>query len=244
MPTRKSELSLIPRISRADAVRRQLEAAIASGDFQPGDRLPSERALVELFGVSRLSVREGIKSLIGKGLVEARQGRGYFVTGTIGERYRNAFAEWLTIHSDELIAMLEIRGALTTVAARYALRRGDPAAIDEVIEAHNAFIDAVNRDADSHEIADLDVRFHRAIAQSSGNPLITNLLHELYDRLEEPRHAIMAMPGHSRRSAREHDAIVAALKSGDPEAVARAVDDHIASVCRRIIEHLGGSDTC
>lgn len=242
MSTQKNELSAVPRISRADAVRRQLELAISSGQIQPGERLPSERELVGLFRVSRLSVREGIKSLIGKGLVEARQGRGYFVVGNIGERYREAFSDWLNVHSEELIAMMEIRGALTTVATRYALRRGDPVVIDRIVEDHKAFIEAVNRGADAHETADLDVRFHRAIGEASGSALIASLLQELYDRLEEPRHAIMALPGYPERSAFEHEAIVKALLSGDPEAVARAVDDHCASVCRRIMEHVSKSD--
>jgi GntR family transcriptional repressor for pyruvate dehydrogenase complex len=83
MSGRKADLSVVPRVLRADAVLRQLEAAISLGQFRPGERLPSERELVELFGVSRLSVREGIRSLICMGLVEARQGRGYFVVGTI-----------------------------------------------------------------------------------------------------------------------------------------------------------------
>jgi GntR family transcriptional repressor for pyruvate dehydrogenase complex len=239
---RKADLSAVLRISRADAVRQQLEAAISSGQFRPGERLPSERELVELFGVSRLSVREGIRSLIGMGLVEARQGRGYFVVGTIGERYRNAFAEWLTIHSGELIVMYEVRGALLALAGRYALRRGDPQAITQIVDVHRDFIEAVRRNADAQEIADLDVRFHRAMTEASGSALLADLLQELYDRLEEPRDAVMALPGHRERSAHEHEAIVTALQSGDPEAVTRAVDEHIASVCRRISTHRSASD--
>ena len=237
MSERKVDLSAVTRISRADAVRRQLEAAISSGQFQPGERLPSERELVELFGVSRLSVREGIRSLIGGGLVEARQGLGYFVVGTIGERYRNTFAEWLTVHSGELIAMYEVRGALLALAGRYALRRGDPQVITQILDAHRDFIEAVHRDADAEEIADLDVRFHRAMAEASGSPLLVDLLQDLYDRLEEPRDAVMALPGHGERSAQEHEGIVTAFQSGDPEAVTRAVDEHIASLCRTISEH-------
>jgi GntR family transcriptional repressor for pyruvate dehydrogenase complex len=235
--SRRRELSAVPRISRADEVRRQLEAAIVAGDYQPGERLPSERELVELFGVSRLSVREGIKGLIGMGIVEARHGRGYFVSPGIGEIYRNAFAAWLTSNSDQLIDMYQIRGALTTLAAHRALLRREPSAVEDILAAHEAFVRAVQAGADAEQIADLDVRFHRSIAEASGSALIASLLNDLYDRLEEPRQTIMDLPGQGERSAREHQVIVDALRTREPAAVAQAIDAHIGSVCRTIEEY-------
>ena len=231
-------VSTLPRGARAEEVRKRLEAAIRAGEFGLGDQLPSERQLVERFGVSRLSVREGVKGLIGMGLVEARHGAGYFVVGGISERYRDAFASWLTVHANDLIDTYEVRGALMTLAARRALRRDDPEALAPILEAHQALIDAVAAGADGSEIAALDVRFHTSIAEASGSPLVTDLLRELYDRMAaEPSAAIMGLAGHSERSAREHQAIVDAMLAGSADAVARAVDAHIASVCSTIRSH-------
>src|SRR3972149_10633282 len=75
-PARRSPLRTIRRTERSEEIRRQREAAIRAGDFGPGDRLPSERELVETFGVSRVSVREAIRSLETLGLVRVYQGRG------------------------------------------------------------------------------------------------------------------------------------------------------------------------
>jgi DNA-binding FadR family transcriptional regulator len=236
MPDR-AELSRVPRISRADEVRRQLEAAIARGDYPPGSRLPSERDLVGSFGVSRLSVREGIKGLIGMGLVEARHGRGYYVVATPSETFRNAFGTWLDVHSSELIDLYQVRGALTTLAAQHAMRSDDPTAIQRIVDAHAAFLNAVEANASPQQIALLDVGFHRAIAEASGSQLIESLLNDLFDGLEEPRHMIMSLSGHPERSAREHDAIVTAIQAGDPDEVARTVDRHIMSVCKTIQEY-------
>lgn len=190
--------------------------------------------MVTSFGVSRLSVREGIKGLIGMGLVEARHGRGYFVVASPSETFRAAFASWLAVHSDELIDLYQVRGALTTLAAQHALRRNDPTVIQRIVDAHEAFLVAVRTNGNAQQLADLDVGFHRAIAEASGSPLITGLLNDLFDGLEEPRHSIMSLSGHPERSGGEHDAIVQALRLGDPNEVARAVDLHITSVCDRI----------
>jgi len=205
-----------------------------SGRYAPGDRLPSERELVALFGVSRLSVREGIKSLIGLGLVEARHGRGYFVAGDIGGTYRSAFGRWLKNHSHELTDLYEVRGALTTLAARHALRRGDSASIEAIDRAHAAFTRAVTSRSSPAELVELDVQFHREMARASGSELIAGLLDDLYANLEEPRQAIMALPGQPERSAQEHQAIVDSLHSGSIDAVARAIDAHIESICETI----------
>ena len=238
----KPDVSTPPRGSRAEEVRKTLEASILAGDFGLGEQLPSERQLVEQFGVSRLSVREGIQGLIGLGLVEARHGLGYFVATGIGETYRNAFAAWLTLHSDDLIDLYEVRGALTTLAARRALRSGDDAWLLHIVATHEALLEAIERDAPAQEIADLDVNFHNAIAEAGGSPLITGLLRELYERLTEPRQAIMDLPGHRERSAGEHQRIVDALRSGDPIAVADAVDAHISSVCNTIRTYAAAPD--
>jgi GntR family transcriptional regulator, transcriptional repressor for pyruvate dehydrogenase complex len=234
------DVSTMPRGARAEEVRKRLEARILAGDFGPGDQLPSERELVEIFGVSRLSVREGIQGLIGIGLVEARHGLGYFVASDISGTYRNAFATWVTLHGDDLIDMYQVRGALTKLAAERALLSLDGDAVQPILDAHHALVEAVERDAGPQDIADLDIAFHNSIGEASGSPLIASLLRELHERLNEPRHAIMSLPGQRTRSAEEHQSIVDALQAGDVDRVARAVDAHIASVCATIREQVAG----
>ncbi len=168
------------------------------------------------------------------GLVEARHGRGYFVAERLGDSYRSAFSTWLTINLDELLDMLRVRGALTTLAGQRAIQLNNAVGIQGVADAHGSLLDAVKRGTDSSEIAELDVRFHRSIADASGSRLIANLLADLYDRLDEPRHAMMNLPGQPERSSREHKAIVDALMARDSDALARAVDEHIRSVCHTI----------
>src|SRR2546422_9529088 len=120
--TRGSPLTTIKRTQRSEEVRLQIERAIRAGDFAPGDRLPSERELVETFGVSRVSVREAIRSLEALGQVTVHHGRGVFVTDRrsgLGE----PMARWLQLHRDETIELVAVRAALDALSAEQAGRR-------------------------------------------------------------------------------------------------------------------------
>src|SRR5256886_15903370 len=136
--TRGSPLTTIKRTQRSEEVRLQIERAIRAGDFAPGDRLPSERELVETFGVSRVSVREAIRSLEALGLVRVFQGRGAFVSDRrsgLGE----PLARWLDLHRHEVLELLAGRGALGEDAAGSALENGNRAALGKGKAAHEGF---------------------------------------------------------------------------------------------------------
>src|SRR5438128_5858138 len=132
--TRGSPLTTIKRTQRSEEVRLQIEGAIRSGDFAPGERLPSERELVETFGVSRVSVREAIRSLEALGLVRVYQGRGAFVSDRrsgLGE----PLARWLDLHRHEVLELLAVRGALDGYAAQLAAEHFDPAKVADIVAA-------------------------------------------------------------------------------------------------------------
>jgi DNA-binding FadR family transcriptional regulator len=217
-------------ISRTQQVRDQLEAAIERGDYKAGDRLPSQRELVDLFGVSRVSVREAIRSLEAIGLLEVHHGRGCFVAASRSDRYAGSFGRWLAIHRDEVLELLKVRGALDELAAECAAARGDAASLRRVRETADAFRAVAESAGGVERLAAHDLAFHAAIGEASGSPLLADLLLELHTTLGESRHATLAPPGRPGLSAREHDAIVEALAAGDAAAARRAVARHIGSV--------------
>src|SRR5213082_4310339 len=97
-------LRMISKTQRSEQIRVQIEQAIRSGDFAPGSRLPSERELVDTFGVSRVSVREAINSLEAVGLIRVEHGRGAFVTDRrsgLGQ----PMARWLQLHEGEVLEL-------------------------------------------------------------------------------------------------------------------------------------------
>jgi len=226
---RTSPLTTINRTGRSEEVRLQIERAIRSGDFEPGERLPSERELVETFGVSRVSVREAIRSLEALGLVRVYQGRGAFVSDRrsgLGE----PLARWLDLHRHEVLELLAVRGALDEYAAGSAVENGDRAALQKVQEAHEAFASGAEGGEPTGELVALDTEFHIAIAEAGGNRLLYDLLTDLHSYLAESRYLALAPKDRPRRSAEEHAAIVDAIFAGDAERARAATAAHIASV--------------
>src|SRR5581483_5263184 len=224
-----SPLTTINRTGRSEEVRLQIERAIRSGDFAPGERLPSERELVETFGVSRVSVREAIRSLEALGLVRVYQGRGAFVSDR-RSGFGEPMARWLELHRGEVLELLAVRGALDECAAAAAVENGDRAALEAVRAAHAAFAAAAEAGAPTGELVALDTDFHVAIAEAGGNRLLYDLLTDLHSYLAESRYLAFMPPDRPRRSAEEHGAIVEALLAGDAERARAATAAHIASV--------------
>ncbi|MCZ7589875.1 MAG: FCD domain-containing protein [Gaiella sp.] len=222
-------LRAIKRTQRNEEVRLQIEQAIRRGDFAPGERLPSERELVQTFGVSRVSVREAIRSLEALGLVRVYQGRGAFVTDRrsgLGE----PMARWLDVHRGEVLELLAVRGALDEQAAAAAVENADDQALAAVTAAHLAFAEAVERRAPMEELVPLDIDLHVAIAEASGNRLLYDLLSDLHHYLAESRYLALAPEGRPEQSAAEHTGIVDAIVARDAPAARRATERHIASV--------------
>lgn len=222
--------SSINSTNRSQLVREQLEQAIESGLFGPGERLPPERELVEQFGVSRVSVREALRSLEALGLIKVVAGRGCFVRGDLLENRNRTIRQWLSSHSAEIADLLKVRGAIETLGAEEAARRSDAALLAELEEAHHAFATAVEQSAPISELVQRDVRFHEALADASGNALVVELTRQLNSYLVEARQLTMAPPGRPSRSAREHQAIVTAVIAGDEAAARRAMRNHVKAV--------------
>lgn len=218
----------LPAVSRTQQVRDQIQAAIDDGNYQPGDRLPSERELVELLGVSRVSVREAIRSLEAVGAVEVRHRRGCFVATSRSDQYASSFSHWLAVHHDEIFELLKVRGALDELAAESAAARAQDGDIERLRALNRAFRAADPQDMQA--VVACDVAFHDAVADASGSPLLAELLRELHETFNESRQATLRPPGRPAESAVEHDAIIAAIEQRDAVAARDAVVAHLASV--------------
>jgi GntR family transcriptional repressor for pyruvate dehydrogenase complex len=227
--TPTSPLTTIKRTQRSGEVRLQIERAIRSGDFAPGDRLPSERELVETFGVSRVSVREAIRSLEALGFVRVYQGRGAFVTDR-RSGFGEPMARWLEMHRGEVLELLGVRGALDELAAAAAVDHNDEEQIAAIVAAHAAFARAVENEAATSELVSLDIDFHLTIAEASGMRLLYDLLSDLHSYLAESRHLVLSPAGRPARSAAEHTLIVDAILARDAALARLATSRHIASV--------------
>lgn len=223
----KHRFATVTRLGPTQQVQSQLLSAITSGHYEPGSLLPSERELCEMFGVSRVSVREALAGLAATGLIEIQQGKGVFVRPRVDDEFAGPFALYIEMHRDQLTELLQVRGALDGLAASQAALHCDDAARERIQHAFDAFRDEAQGDADPQALTELDVAFHRAIADAGKGTLLPQLLTELNQLLIESRHILFARPGQPERSVSDHEEILEAIIAADEVSARHRASDHV-----------------
>lgn len=206
----------------------QIESRIVAGDLKVGDQLPSERELAEQFGVSRIAVREAVKALRAKGLVEIRPGRGTFITNGTPGMVRNSLGLLIKFGSSDGSAnLVEVREILEPEIAALAATRITEEQIATMSEAVG-IMDTALDNIDAFVEADLD--FHLALAEATHNPLIPLLIDSIIDLLREQRKRIALTDGGLRRGQYHHKKILEALIHRDSKAARKAMQLHLQQV--------------
>jgi GntR family transcriptional repressor for pyruvate dehydrogenase complex len=206
----------------------QVEESIHAGRLKPGEQLPGERELAQQFGVSRTAVREAVKTLCEKGLLEAYSGRGTFVTSGKSQAARNSL-HWLVNSGEPQNArhVTELREILEPEFTALAAARIE----EQQLEMMRDAIDVMDRSMQNPEAyieADLD--FHLALAEAAGNPLILALLDSIVAVLREERLGVFAVPGGPTRGQIHHKLILKAIERGDPAKARKAMIAHMQQI--------------
>jgi len=211
-----------------EQIVQQIEESIVKGDLKAGDQLPAERELALRFGVSRTAVREAVKALREKGLVEAYSGRGTFITDGTTHAVRQSLDLMVKIGQPEGSSHLaEVRAILEPEIAALAATRIQESELATMRDAV-AIMDRSGQDPDSYIEADLD--FHLALAEGAANPLILSLLDSIVGLLREQRLRIFRVPGGPDRGQVHHKRILDAVERHDAEKAREAMRAHLLQV--------------
>jgi GntR family transcriptional regulator, transcriptional repressor for pyruvate dehydrogenase complex len=208
-----------------ERIAREFAEQIRAGRLVRGQKLPTEREMGEHFGVSRGVIREAVKMLDAMGLVESRQGSGIYVRNNPIPSISRAMTLSVTPDEQSIAALFEFRAILEASAAERAAKRrteSDCHALDvTVIEGL-----AAARAGDAARWHAVDNRFHRAVADASGNPYLGVAI----DAVREMQVGVIQMIrelGGSPPAAEHHRAIAAAIVASDPSAAAERMRAHI-----------------
>jgi DNA-binding FadR family transcriptional regulator len=211
-----------------------LTAQIREGRLAPGDKLPTEGQVMQVFGVSRTVVREALSKLQAAGLVETRHGIGTFVVGSGDEPvFRIAPQQMETLR--DVIAVLELRIGVETEAAGLAAQRRTPQNLAVMRAALDEFAGAVEAGRDA---VAADVRFHGEIARATQNEHYAGLLSALgariiprarLDPLAPDAPVDEARRAYLRRVNTEHESIYDALQRQDAESARAAMRTHLVN---------------
>jgi DNA-binding FadR family transcriptional regulator len=211
-----------------EQIVQQIEESILKGSLKAGDQLPAERELAIRFGVSRTAVREAVKALREKGLVEAYSGRGTFITDGTSQAVRQSFDLMVKIGQPEgSTDLAEVRSILEPEIAALAAERAeesDRATLREAV----AVMDRSLKDADAYIEADLD--FHLALAEAAANPLILSLIDSIVGLLREQRLRIFQVEGGPQRGQIHHKRILEGMEKRDAKMARDAMKAHLEQV--------------
>ncbi len=206
----------------------QIQRKILAGELKIGDHLPPERELAEQFQVSRTAVREAVKALSEKGLVQVFPGKGTFITNGTSQAVRQSLGILMKIgQADGTRDLVEVRYIFEPEIAALAATR----ASDEHIAAMQEAVRVMDRsleNADAYIEADLD--FHLALAEASQNLMILTLIDSFVDLLREQRIRIFHVEGGPQRGQIHHKRILAAIISHDAEAARTEMRKHLQQV--------------
>ncbi|QCI65369.1 FadR/GntR family transcriptional regulator [Phreatobacter stygius] len=207
-----------------ERVARQVADLVARGDLKPGERLPAERELARMFGVSRPTVREAMIALEIAGLVEVRTGSGITVSDAPPSRVV-AFDAGPSPH--------ELIQARRMVEPEIAALAATSASADHVA-ALEALIADLEASPDHRASQTVDRAFHVAIARATGNTVLVAIVEGLWDRMFSPLFEVVStrtgLPENRRMTLADHHIIVRALAARDPVAARAAMLAHLTHV--------------
>ena len=226
MPKALKNIS-VPRL--CDEVVSQLEQQILNGDFQQGDKLPSESILSEQAGVSRRAIRDALKILETKGLIEVRKGSGAFVARNDYDLYLNSLVEnvssYLSNARAKLENVLQFRVLIEGSAVEALAMRHDSESINALNENLSQQRNALhNKDTKAYNNAHWN--FHLSLVDGLNNPII----HMLYEQVAGLIRDRMMVKGQDlsimEHSIQEHTAIIEKIEAGDARGSRQALISH------------------
>ena len=210
----------LTRDALSEKVAKMLTDAIMSGRLKPGDRV-AESVIARDLGISRAPVREAGRLLESAGLLISRPNRGFFVR---------------TMESGDLDSLYELRLAIEREAAARLTRQGAQEVIPALRRQMETMLDLASTDQIAAQVQ-ADMEFHRLMIEGCGNRRFLSV----FDQVASEIQLCVALIGHVNDApdniARNHELIIAALETGDPDEARAAMDYHIGVARTAVVEH-------
>jgi len=204
-----------------------LTGYLLSGELKPGDRLPTENELAQKLGVGRNSVREAIKMLSAIGVIETIRGSGIYIAKSMSSAMLNPLILSLVFEQGSTHELIQLRLALDTSAAEFALER---IADDDIerLAAINGQLEEEGRKPqhERHKLRDLDLEFHKELYRLCGNRLLAKIAEAIYTLFYASIEKTVAAD--PERAYRNHKMIIDALRTKDIELVRNSTKDSLS----------------
>jgi GntR family transcriptional repressor for pyruvate dehydrogenase complex len=228
----------ITKKSISTEVFDQIKNNIISGEWRPGDKIPSENELGNLFGVSRVSIRAALQKLCVLGLLTTRHGEGTFVSDLSPDMYMNSLIPILALDETQLVEVLEFRRIIEVESVKLAAQRAQDEDIKELEEIVRIMKESTY---DPKKFAEEDSFFHETLVKSAKNPIIYKVNTIIRDILLSHQIKIQEIMGPTL-ALKYHPAILEAVKKGDSELASKLMEEHIRTTIESV-QKTRGSDS-
>ena len=213
----------IKRTSVSEQVFEQMKSLILSGTWASGDRLPSEKNLADLFGVSRITVRHGIHRLVALGLAETHAGDGTYIMALSPGNHISNLIPTAYLSEDNMRSILEFRMAIEGYTAELAVRKADD---NDIKRLELIIAEMEQKKEDIENFSEADFMFHYELAVISRNPLIIESYNLVRDLFRSSMRGIVEKRG-SSHGLYSHRAIYSCIVSKDARGCRLAMMQHI-----------------
>ncbi len=212
-------------------VADRIRTLIRSEKLRPGEKLPNEMELCRLFGVSRPTVREAVKSLVSQNIIEIVRGKGTFVSKNPGVASDPLGLDFIT--DDTLhLSLIEARLLIEPPVARLAAEKASDADVERV----GALVQEMAQVVDRHAVdMSTELEFHRSIAAATGNPVIMRIVPVILDSIIKTYKDYPRTSEDHREAFQEHAEIYKGIRGRDPEAAAAAMRRHLQKSYERTL---------
>ncbi|TCK44890.1 GntR family transcriptional regulator [Leucobacter luti] len=218
-------------LSVPDRLSVDLERLILEGDLAPGEKLPAERELAQLLSVSRVSIREALRELENRGLIDRKPGRGTIIlapgeTASAADEVIEAFSATRS----ELTDIMELRAIVEPPIARITASRAQPRDLTQLEE----LVKAMELDVTKERYAELDRAFHQAIAQYTHNPLLSLINEQIANQIAPSRASRYQTKARRQASSVAHRRIFEAIAARDGALAEEEARAHVHDISRQI----------
>jgi len=227
------ELSAISKKKLYEEIVAQIRSLIEAGKLRPGDRLPPERELAEIFKVSRHSVREALRSLEQQKVLVSRRGSGNFLVQGEAQTLEEFLAQAVAAENSKLAEIFQFRGLIEPEIARLAAlnaTKKDLKDLEEILRRQN------EPKMTAGEFVASDSLFHQALARGAKNDILLRIAERINDIFSESRQAIYQSEARWRISRQGHARVLAAVRDQDPQKARQAMLDHLKSIERIVLK--------
>lgn len=225
------EIQPVKRRKLHEHVAETIRNLMLEGKLNPGDALPPERDLARQFDVSRVTIREAVRTLQLWGLIETRHGGGNYVSVPSIERMVEPLSAVIQSNPALQTELLDARGVFEPAICRLAAERCTP---DDLETLQTILARQAERVARGELAVEEDCDFHLALARASRNRVVVQVIQMINDLLLESRLRSLRTPDRPRRSLEGHQHILAALRLNDADAACQAMQHHIEGIGRSL----------